>query len=436
MCARYVIINPSNSAKAFDVHLAKRPHRPHHRVMPDPIFDAHNIADWRAATERFLKGKPLKTLTRETVGGVARGPLFTAADLPEVLAPTSRTNAPLLDGRPWHILAPVRDSDIAVANAQLLEDLEGGASAARICVGDGEVQLSRPADLSRLLEGVFTDLIPITFSPNPGSLATTRLALDTPCLQAAHVSLGMNPLVTSDLPELPENWNRFALAPRKVHEAGGDVVHELAALAAITAQASRLHGADAVQSSSIVELASEKDAHIGIAKLRAARRITARIFESFGLDHTSVTLHSIGSRRDMQSIDPWSNLLRVMTAGFGAVVGGADAVLTRPFTDGYGRATGVGHRIARNMQLMMMEESHLGQVHDPAFGSYWHESLTDRLAQKAWSLFQTIEAQGGFTCFDFDPLIAKARTARAAAPLIGVNLHPIPDDVPMPEVRT
>ena len=126
-------------------------------------------------------------------------------------------------------------------------------------------------------------------------------------------------------------------------------------------------------------------------------------------------------------------------------MGGADYLTLRPFTDTpderrLGDATPFGHRVARNQQLLMMEESHLGQVRDAAFGSYFHERLTEDLAQEAWGTFQTIEAQGGIERFresgKLDDALAKdvaARTERDA-PILGVTLHPS-DDVPAPEVR-
>jgi len=180
-----------------------------------------------------------------------------------------------------------------------------------------------------------------------------------------------------------------------------------------------------------VELTTNQDGHLSIAKLRSARRIYARIAENFGVTDAPLSLHTITSKRMMQSTDPWTNMLRVMSAGFGAVIGGADFITTRPFTDAIGHATGFGHRIARNMQLMMMEESHLGQVKDAAFGSYFHERMTESLAQAAWAEFQRIEAEGGLDNIEpFKARIKAAAKARAekAEPILGVTLHPLDKD--------
>ena len=396
-------------------------------TMSRTVFPPVTEADWRAAAERLLKGRPLESLLRETADGIARGPLFHAGNAMGGTALPS-TDAPLLEGRPWHILAPVRDPDLAHANAQLLQDLAGGASAVRICADDGEVPLRRAADLRRLLEGVYTTIIPLSFSPNARSADVAGYALELDELRSAHVHLGLDPLAHDAPNDLPDTWRPWTLAPRRAHEAGATEAEELSHLATMLAESCRWHGAEAVAGGTIVEIATTQDAHLSVAKLRAARRITRRILEAFGVS-TMPLFHAVTSKRIMQSVDPWTNLLRVMSAGFGAVVGGADAVLTRPFTDGSGLATPFAHRIARNMQLLMMEESDLGRAKDAAQGSYWHEAMTEELAQAAWALFRRYERMGGVNA------LPSSYTEREAGPIVGVTLHPKPNDVPMPETR-
>ena len=391
------------------------------------VFPPVTEADWRAAAKELLKRRPLDSLIRETADGIARGPLFHAGNAPGGTALPS-AEAPLLEGRPWHILAPVRDPELAHANAQLLEDLAGGASAVRICAGESEVPLRRASDLRRLLEGVFTDIIPVGFSPNARSADVAGYAMELDELRSAHVYLGLEPLAQDTPVNLPDSWRPWTLAPRRSHEAGATEAEELAHLATTLAESCRRHGAEAVARGTIVEIATTQDAHLSIAKLRSARRITSRVLEAFGVKAMPL-FHAVTSKRMMQSTDPWTNLLRVMSAGFGAVVGGADAVLTRPFTDGSGLATPFAHRIARNMQLLMMEESDLGRAKDAACGSYWHEAMTEELAQTAWALFQSYEHAGGVEALPAN------YPERETGPIVGVTLHPKPDDVPMPEMR-
>jgi methylmalonyl-CoA mutase len=156
----------------------------------------------------------------------------------------------------------------------------------------------------------------------------------------------------------------------------------------------------------------------------------------------------------MAQRDPWVNMLRTTLAAFGAGVGGADTVQVLPFDvaipGGFpGLATSFARRIARNTQLLLLEESHVGRVLDPAGGSWFVEDLTEQLAGQAWQHFQDIEAHGGFIdARDYIATqiseIAARRTddiAHRRTAITGVNEYPNlgepplpPDDSP-PQVR-
>lgn len=401
-------------------------------------FNSSTRQDWRELAEKGLKGAALDTLTSRTEDDLKRGPLFDESDRPVQIEPLPRTDAPLLDERDWHICAPIIDTSRDHANSQLLDDLEGGCSAVFIHSGG---LIERRADLRRLLEGVYTDLVPIIFAPNHSG---ARMALDIDELSDATVLLGYDPL--GERPDSPEAWRAFTVDGASVHEAGGTDGLELALTAAEIAECFRKHGSEPAHANLSLLLSSSTDAHLSLVKIRAARRLYARIADAFGIEGATVPIQAMTSLRMMQSEDAWTNLLRTMSAGFGAVTGGADYVILRPFTETpearrLGGATGFAHRIARNQQLMMMEESHLGQVKDPAFGSYFHERLTEDLAQSAWAKFQSIEAAGGVEAYrnsgDYDANLETARAKRDErdAPILGVTLHPAPD-VRKPEVRS
>ncbi|GLQ21236.1 methylmalonyl-CoA mutase family protein [Algimonas porphyrae] len=402
-----------------------------HDDFPDRTRD-----DWHSLAEKGLRGADFDTLISRTEDGLTRGPLFDRDGRPDGHTARSRTDTPHLEGRPWHICAPVTDPDLGFANAQLLADLKGGASAVRI----DSKGVTRRADLKRLLEGVYLDLVPVVFAPD---CQAAEHALNLPDLTDAHVSLGLDPL--REKPDCPDPWRPFTANAAAIHEAGGTDALELAGFAATTAEAFRRHGPALHQQISVL-LAVGPDAHLNIIKLRAARHIFAAIADAFGVEKPTLPVHAITSLRMMQAQDAWTNMLRTMSAGFGAVTGGADYITVRPFTDTpherrIGDATPFGYRVARNQQLLMMEESHLGHVRDVAYGSYFHERLTEDLAQSAWQKFQSIEAQGGIQAYassgDFKADCDAAIQMRADAdvPVLGVTLHPS-DDVPAPEVRT
>lgn len=399
-------------------------------------------AEWRSLVESGLRGGAFNSLLRETEDGLKRGPLMTAADLPKDLAQLARTELPKLDGRAWHVGAPVRGADLMHANKQLLENLKGGASAVRI---ENTESIKSRNCLKRVLEGVFTELVPIQFAPSHAISTHLELVLAMPSLSQAIVWAGLDitrdqGIIRLSLNDAPENWKLMRYSACDTHERGGTDAQELAILAAHIADAMRTYPPEAVSKHLVIDLAADRDTHLTIAKFRAARKITRCIAAAFDVDGSSIPICAVTSLRMMQNEDAWTNLLRVMSAGVGAVLGGADMVTTRPFTDGLGEATPFAHRIARNMQLMMMEESHLGQVADAAHGSYWHERMTEDLAQTAWKKFQMIEAAGGIRRYrsngNDEQDIEASRTARdaRAEPLLGVTLHPAVN-VKLPEVR-
>ena len=145
-------------------------------------------------------------------------------------------------------------------------------------------------------------------------------------------------------------------------------------------------------------LAADDDQFMTIAKMRAVRQLWARVAEVVGRPRRRRGRRARGDVAPMMTQrDPWVNMLRTTLAAFGAGVGGADTVLVLPFDvaipGGFpGVAPSFARRIARNTQLLLLEESHVGRVLDPAGGSWFVEDLTEELARQAWQHFQGIEA--------------------------------------------
>jgi len=399
-------------------------------------FPSTTQQDWQALVEKGLKGAGFDNLIKTNQDALTRGPLSTRNNLPDTITTLRGDDTPLLEGRPWHITAIAREANVIQANQQILEDLGGGASAVRLTLGmnSSGIDVQSHTDVNRLFDKVHTDLIPITLAPN-NNIENAQLFKN---YKDTHLYLGLGPK-TDGLETLakscPDRWRIITINAARVHDTGGTQVQELAYFAASAAHAFRRLGKTAAKHMG-VELTTDQDGHMCIAKLRAARRIYARIATSFGVDNAALSVHVISSKRMMQSTDPWTNMLRLMSAGFGAVIGGADFITLRPFTDAHDTddtrgATRFGYRMARNMQLMMMEESHLGQVQDAAFGSYFHESMTGKLAQAAWAEFQQIERDGSIdNIAPFKARIQDAAQRRAAKDIaiLGVNLHPIDKD--------
>ncbi|MDX2233889.1 MAG: methylmalonyl-CoA mutase family protein [Hyphomonadaceae bacterium] len=395
-------------------------------------FPDQDEARWRALAEAALKGAPWDRLMGRTADGLAVQPLYRETDCPTAHDPAGLPgHAPFARGAhrapdpwtPWRIRQSFVERDPALLHAAILADLEGGVSAIELVIGADGAAIASAAELRAALDGVLVDLAPISldaedglaaagwlvemlrdvgpaaltpgFDVNPvGALMRTG-AMDEGALKAAAALAARH----RDL--FPEaTWLRADARP--VHEAGGSEAQEIgAALSAGVAYLRALADAgfsidDAARAIAFT-VSVGPDVLLEAAKLRALRLAWARVLEAAGAGDgaRAAKLHAVTSRRMMTRSDPWTNMLRTTAAGFAAAVGGADAITVLPFTDALGRPTPFGRRIARNAQIILMEESHLGRVADPAGGSWFVEALTRDLAAAAWKEMQGLEAQGG-----------------------------------------
>lgn len=369
---------------------------------------------WRALAEKSLRGADFETsLIRKNEDGIALGPLFTDA---KSSVPLTKTLAPHLTGRPWHITAQIDHPDIEHANKDMLADLEGGASSLALSLnpyGKNGIAVRSVSDLQRVFSGVHESLVPIRLVPGTfeqsallsayfhrhKDIENIHLSLGYTCVDGDEGKLlSLTKWVTDHAP----HWKAVTINGAAIHEAGASPTQELAYMlsksVALLRPMIKVHGLKTAMNLIDIRLASDQDAHFGIVKFRAARLLWAKMAETFGAEaqNRSIDLHTVSSERMLAKTDPWANILRLNAACFGAVCGGADSITLLPFTHANGLATAFARRISRNLQLMQMEETRLGHVSDPAHGSYMHETLTHELATKAWEVFQKIENLGGW----------------------------------------
>ncbi|MGV0907734.1 methylmalonyl-CoA mutase small subunit [Mycobacterium novum] len=368
---------------------------------------------------------------------------------------------------------PATGADV---NGVVLGALTEGVSALVVRVGDGGV----PADeLRRVFDDVYLQLVPVLLdgagAGDYTAAADTMLALvdglDPDNRANLSLDLGADPLIAAltgvPAPAIDEvvavaartAGNRgvraIAVNGPAVHNLGAGAAGELAAgLAAAVAYLRALTDAGLPIADAIGQigfrLAADDDQFMTIAKIRAARQLWARVAEVAGAPEAgAAVVHAETSLAMMTQRDPWVNMLRTTLAAFGAGVGGADTVLVWPFDSAInggqpGASAAFSRRIARNTQLLLLEESHLGQVLDPAGGSWFVEDLTEQLAQQAWRQFQEIEALGGFEAAreHIAERIAGVAAARAEDiahrrnAITGVNEYPNLAEPPLPPSAT
>lgn len=403
-------------------------------------FAPASEADWRALVDKTLNGAPFeKRLVAKTYSGVAIQPLYREAEPLGVAAPVHE------EGR-WDVRVAVDYPDPETANLHALEALEGGATSLLIHIepaGRDGVAAGSAEDLGKVLEGVFLDLAPVALDAGARGVEAARWLLQIgeartlrPRLQLHIDPLsafavegscegGVDATITAaaGLAASPTPETLFLASGIAAHEAGASEAVELGVMASAAiayARALTTAGVDAERAFALVALGLSADGEYftTIAKLRAARAIWARMVEAAAGSPLPARIEARSSRRMLSALDPWVNMLRLTSAGFAAATGGADAIALDPFSQPLGRPTAFARRQSRNTQLVLMEESHLGAVADPAAGSWYLETLSRQLAEAGWAAMQTIEAAGGLARAlergVVQGLVAETRAAREA----------------------
>jgi len=430
-------------------------------------FEPASREQWLRLVEKVLKGADFdKRLVSRTLDGIRIAPLYTRADAG---TGTSAGSVMARAAGPWDIRQRHAELDPAAANAAILADLEGGVTSLLLQIeAPGQCGLPyQQQALVRALEGVHLELVPVVldageyvtdaagslialwrgrgiaedrrlgaFHADPlGTLARTGALYHPLAASLANATQ----LVTTAM-SMPRVTALLADG-RPYHAAGASEAQELAAmLATLVAYLRACETGGIAPAAALrkiaVALAVDADQFLGLAKLRAARLLIGRLAEACGAGAAAgrVPLTAETSIRMMARRDPWVNLLRTSIACSAAAMGGADAITVLPFTAALGQPDAFARRIARNIQIVLMEEASLARVADPAAGSWYVENLTRDLAAKAWELFQQIEAKGGMGAslasgFVQDEIarVAEARRkdlATAREGLVGVSAFP------------
>ena len=382
--------------------------------MPN-AFPIPSPADWRVEAEKALKGKPIEGLVHLDADHLTTRPLYGRANAAEAVFAPRASDA---DGRPWDLRTQVEGDDPQAVNAAILADLEGGAASVLL---SGSV-LADSEPLGRALNGVALELAPVGLDAGlAGPDAANALAVVAKGSPRAKLMFHLDPLsafaATGGSPRPIEEHlslaantaarhagaypeaSFFLATGRAAHEAGGSAGQELGfAAAAATAYLNAALEAglpiERALAGTVFGVSVDAEYFDSLAKVRALRLIWRSISRAYGSE-TPARIEARSSRRMLAAKDPWPNLLRLTAAGFAGAVGGADAVVLDGFSRASGRPDAFARRQARNTQLILMEEAHIGRVADPAAGSWFLDHRTRDLAEAGWAEFQRIEREGG-----------------------------------------
>jgi methylmalonyl-CoA mutase len=425
------------------------------------LFPAYTEADWRRAAEAALNGASVQTLPSQTADGVRIEPVYRPAEGPRALRSEG----------PWRVIARLDHPDASEANAQALDDLANGADGLQVVVsgaiGAYGFGLRRfdSASLHKAFDGVGFDAganFELDLGPDGpgqalrfGALIERSGAKPEDCA----VAFGLDPFAVVARGPFPADWSaqagrsvETALAlrsngfrgpfltadARAVHAAGGSPAQELAFALAAAVSLLRLferRGAPPgeARASIAFRLAADADELATLSKFRALRIAWSRVEEACGLEPRAAHVQAESAWRMMTARDPYVNVMRSAAAALSAGLGGADSVSVLPHALAVALPDSLARRLARNVQLILLRESNLGFVADPAAGAGAFEALTKALCDKAWGLFQEIEAEGGLPAalangaFQRQVVASAAalarNVARLKAPITGVSAH-------------
>lgn len=426
--------------------------------------DEHSLAEWEAAAAAVLRktrrlgeddadAAVWDKLTRSTLDGIAVTPLGVPGGEATAVRPT-REGA-------WDIRSLVADPETKLANEAALVDLDGGVTSLWLAADES-------TDVAGVLAGVLLDLAPVVLDAPTATAAVADAFLALPGAKHPDSNLGVDPLgallrasasSTSAERSHDEAVDELATYARKAwqadvraivvdataaHDLGASDAQELGwAVAAGTAYLRWLTGPGGFsvdEAAALIEfrLAATDEQFPTIAKFRALRTLWASVLTHSGVSTSSTSgstearIHGVTSRPMLSKYDPYVNMLRGTVAAFAAGVGGADAVTVLPFDSTLGRPEAFGRRIARNVNHLLIDESHVAAVADPAGGAYAVERLTNDLALTAWSEFQALEAEweGGHDVAPFRERVAavaarrEAEIAKRRRPVTGLSEFP------------
>jgi methylmalonyl-CoA mutase len=464
------------------------------------MTDKKTIADWEKLAERELKTSP-ENLTWETPEGIAVKPLYTEADtenldhlgsLPGFTPFTRGPRATMYAGRPWTIRQYAGFSTAEESNAFYRKALAAGQKGLSVAfdlathrgydsdhprvtgdVGKAGVAIDSVEDMKILFDRIPLQDMSVSMTMNGAVIPILANFIVAGEEQGvAHADLSgtiqndilkefmvrntyiyppeasmriVADIIEFTAREMPK-FNSISISGYHMQEAGATLVQELAFTLADGREYVRAAIAKGLD---VDEFAGRLSFFFAIgmnffmeaAKLRAARLLWSRIMEEFQPKKASSSMlrtHCQTSGVSLQEQDPYNNIIRTAYEAMSAALGGTQSLHTNSFDEAIALPTEFSARIARNTQLILQHETGVTKVVDPLAGSYYVESLTSELAEKAWALIEEVEELGGMTrAIDAGlpkRLIEEAATRRQAAVdrgeevIVGVNKYRLAEE--------
>ncbi|WP_318617595.1 methylmalonyl-CoA mutase family protein [Sporosarcina sp. YIM B06819] len=387
-------------------------------TMKSTTFEQVDFEQWKEEAVRSLKGKPLESLMTKTLEGIDLQPLYTRESFVEGVRVTKQQTG-------WIIAQQTHATTGQQFVMELKNSLERGNDA---IVYDGTQPVEWDDSSLQEIAQLITDYpVFITNTKQHDSFLKAFTYVDEANRAAVKGAIAVSGWT------LPEGFRHVRTSGADTwtaHHNGADAVTELALALAQAAQYMEKHATfNHFAEDFFVRFAVDTHFFMEIAKFRAFRVLWQAFSAAYGVtDAPAIPLLATTSLRSYSKLDPYVNLLRAGNETFAAVLGGADVMTVHPH-DVLTGPSDSSVRFARNIQLVIKEETHVDKVIDPAGGSYFIETLTAELVDKAWALFIEIEAVGGYEAFMASGRLAtlleqrRNEVAKGKKSLIGTNVY-------------
>ncbi len=378
-------------------------------------FPPADKAAWRAQVQKDLKDPSAPdSLHWSLPEGFTLEPYYTAENLSELPLSAIQVAQKTVTG--WLNAPERRTTEPKADNQRLRNDLARGANALVLVLNDAMTEVS----LSQLLNGIKLSDTPVffraagsltafvqvlkTIAPyqTRGGLLNDPVARYLQTGQPADESLRQVAATTRSTAESPQ-FRTVCADSTVFHNAGATATQELALLlGSLTEQYDALTEAgltvEELMPKTMLSVSVGTSYFVEIAKLRALRVLWPRFLSAYRPDseHPGPFIYARTSTFYSTAVSPYTNLIRVTTEAMAAIIGGCDVLTVLPYkADPETSESDFSDRIARNVSVLLTEESYLDKVSDPAAGSYYIETLTHELTEAAWTYFLKIEAMGG-----------------------------------------
>ena len=368
------------------------------------LFPAADKGTWLAQVQKELKSETAPADLRwSTDEGFTLEPYYTADDLAALPLETIQAAQKQVPG--WLNAPEYAVSDERADNLVLRDVLTRGADALAVLLP--EQVSTRVESLARLLNHIKLSDTPVFFRLVSGPATDFVQALKTVApyqlkgglLSAVDESTAEVTRLTADSPQ----FRTVCVGGHAFHNAGANATQELAFMLALLADAYDQLTNEGLTIGQLVpktvlSVSVGTSYFTEIAKLRALRVLLARFVSAYAFSpQPPAFIHVQTSTFYDATATPNTNLLRATTEAMAAVIGGCDALTVHPYDAVLGQQSEFSDRIARNVSVLLKEESYLDKVADPSAGAYYIENLTHQLTESAWKLFLDVEKRGGYT---------------------------------------